>query len=158
MARAVRYGSKLAAAARGIGLRIADKTRVVASSFTTAKSVAEGIRSSVEQVPIVAAQVGEDLGVATTAGRRRTLGSFAKRLAKAGRRARRVGKLVEGGPSCSTTILYRGAAATPPREPHHRGCSAADSGYAKQCDRLSRPRRQPSLRCIAPGVAPGRAR
>ncbi len=91
IARAIAKGRQLAEEARKLKLEIADKSRVVASTPTAAAAVAAGIRGA--GVPILAAEHAEDLGVSTSAGRRRTIGSFARRIAKAGRRARRVGRL-----------------------------------------------------------------
>ncbi len=92
VARAVAKGRQLAEAARGLLLDVADKSRVVASTPTAAAAIAAGIRGA--GVTILSAGVAEDLGVSTSAGRRRVVGSFARRIAKASRRAARVRTLV----------------------------------------------------------------
>ncbi len=88
IARAIAKGRQLADEAKRLLLEVADKSRVVASSLAAAAAVAAGIRGV--GVPIRAAENAEDLGVSTTAGRRRAIGSFARRIAKASRRAKRL--------------------------------------------------------------------
>ncbi len=60
--RAIRYGRALAEEAIGLGLTIADKSRVVASSVATARTVASAIRCVGHAVPIFAAPRGRGLG------------------------------------------------------------------------------------------------
>ncbi len=82
-----------------LGLSIANKSRAIASSPKYAKIVADGIRRMGAATPILAASTAEDLGVSTAAGRRRVVGSFTKRIARATKRAKRGGRLaaVNGG-------------------------------------------------------------
>ncbi len=91
-ARAIQKGQLLAAEATKLGLRIADKSRVVSNFPAVARDVARGVRG--DGVPILAADRAEDLGVTTTAGRRRGTTSLSARLVKGLRRARRVRQLV----------------------------------------------------------------
>ncbi len=91
-ARAIQKGQRLAAEATRLGLRIADKSRVVSNLPAVARDVARGVRG--DGVPILAADRADDLGVTTTAGRRRGTTSLSARLAKGLRRARRVKQLV----------------------------------------------------------------
>ncbi len=93
-ARAVQFGRRLAEAAIRLGLNIADKSRVVASIPKYAKMVADGIKRGRASIPIEGANSAEDLGVSTAAGRRRVVGSLARRIAKATKRAKRGGQLV----------------------------------------------------------------
>jgi hypothetical protein len=99
IAKAVQCGRDLAQWARDCGLDIADKSRVVASCMGAAAGIAAGIRGGGCPAPIRAASSAEDLGVSTAAGRRRVVGSFARKIAKARRRAVRGGRLaaVNGG-------------------------------------------------------------
>ncbi len=91
VARAVRHGRALAEAAARLRLTIADKSRVVASAPSAARDVATALRGG--DVHIGAARAAEDLGVSTAGGKRRCVGSFAKRLIRAARRGARVKRL-----------------------------------------------------------------
>ncbi len=99
LTKAVHCGRQLARWATRCGLSVADKSRVVSNCLDAANSIAHGIRAGEHAVPIRAAAAADDLGVATAAGRRRVVGSFAKKLMKARRRAERGGQLaaVNGG-------------------------------------------------------------
>ncbi len=91
VARAVRHGKALAEAASRLRLCIADKSRVVASAPSVSRDVATDLSGG--DVRIGAARAAEDLGVSTAGGRRRCIGSFAKRLLRASRRSARVKRL-----------------------------------------------------------------
>ncbi len=94
IARAISHGCKLAEEASKLGLSLAaGKSKVVASSPAAARDVAAGLAK--RRVSIGAARAAEDLGVSTAGGARRTVGSFAKRLVRAAKRASRVAQLVK---------------------------------------------------------------
>jgi hypothetical protein len=90
--RAIQKGQLLAIEAQKLSLQVAGKSRVVASTPSAAEEVAKGIRRM--GAPIVATERADDLGVTTTAGRRRAINSLATRLGKARKRAQRVQRLV----------------------------------------------------------------
>ncbi len=91
IARAIRYGRSLAEEATKLGLSVADKSRVVSNAPSIARDVSAALRGA--SVAIDSARTAEDLGISTAGGRRRCIGSFAKRLARASRRSRRVRRL-----------------------------------------------------------------
>ncbi len=89
--RAIRYGRALADKARELGLVIADKSRVVASTVKVARAIGRGLQAA--EVDITAAQSAEDLGATSTAGGRKRFTSLTKRIHRAALRSMRIRRL-----------------------------------------------------------------
>jgi hypothetical protein len=86
--RATMAARRLADKANELNLKVADKSRVVATTAAVAKAVEAGLRR--RDVPIRSATAAEDLGVTTAGGRKRAIGSFLKRVRKGRKRAQRI--------------------------------------------------------------------
>ena len=84
---AVLKGSQLAEKISSHGLEISEKSVVLASSKFIATSIVRALNC--KGIPAKAAPQSEDLGISTSAGRRRAVASVNKRIARGKSRAKR---------------------------------------------------------------------
>ncbi len=91
VAKGLTIGMMVAEGIKELDLRLSDKSVLLPASSPTAQAVVKGLREA--GVGIRAAAVGEDVGIAATAGTRRVASTLDARIARGKRRAERVGYL-----------------------------------------------------------------